>query len=236
MKSNLGITEESLWHRIRNLHARFPGTITAEELRAVIIKSGRQCCWCLKKNLVGRDLTIEHLGNTNDPNTLAVACYRCNSAHNAGARKRSDIPEEVRRHREQTAHRNWEKENVEAVRAAKHADYVRNKETRRRYLEVNRERILAEKKRYRVEKKAKIAVYQKQWDADNKVPHAEQRRQWREKNKDVVKRRWSEYANSHREELNAKARKRAQENREQINARKRERRLVRKMAHALLVA
>ena len=188
-----GISDERLWYRVRNYNSRFPGTLTVEDLKKVIEASGGKCCWCGKENLRGRDLTFEHLSHANDPNTFAVACYSCNASHRAGAKKRSDLPSEVLAHRDKTRHKNWEKENAEAVKAAKRAEYLRNKETRRRYLEANRERILAQKKAFREANKEKIAAYQKEWDSANKERHAAQRKAWREAHPEEVRRRWHEF-------------------------------------------
>jgi hypothetical protein len=71
---------------------RYPERITIADVDAVLERAGRVCCWCGKKNLKGRDLTLEHLRPFNRRDCLAIACRTCNSARitRFGPRKTDD--------------------------------------------------------------------------------------------------------------------------------------------------
>lgn len=205
MDAICGISESLLWLRARNFNVRFPGVLSAGDLRDIIVRDGPICCWCGKGDLRGRELTFEHLGHTNDVSTMTIACARCNYSHRAGAKRRSDLPAEVVLHREASRHKSWDREHREFVLALKREEYRRNIETRRRYVEANRERILADKRLYRQQKRASIAAYMDRWQADNRDRHAEQRKLWREANPDITKERWQKWYAENADKCKARA-------------------------------
>ncbi len=86
-------------------NARYPGTITTDDVRKIIEKCNGACHWCDKKNLKGRDLTIEHLAPVNNPDNIVLACFSCNCSRipTRGRRK----TEEERRVERKAYHKNW---------------------------------------------------------------------------------------------------------------------------------
>lgn len=58
---------------------RYPGRIDANLVLFIFKRDKRTCHWCGKKNLRGRQLTLEHLKPRNSKRTLTVACLSCNT-------------------------------------------------------------------------------------------------------------------------------------------------------------
>ena len=65
--------------KVAPANRRYPGTITVDDVVAVLKRCGRVCCWCGKSDLRDRDFTLEHLKPFNSRDCLAIACRSCNS-------------------------------------------------------------------------------------------------------------------------------------------------------------
>lgn len=75
-----GLTISQFLHnRVLYSRVRYPGELTINDVREIIDREGQKCHWCGKENLVGDDLTLEHLGNTNAKETIVLACRSCNA-------------------------------------------------------------------------------------------------------------------------------------------------------------
>ncbi len=88
---------------------RGKGHITLEDIVEVVKNSGRTCHWCNKKNLQGRDLTLEHLKPINDKKYLAIACQSCNFGRTVKYGKKRTFDE--LRQKERDTHRKWVEKN-----------------------------------------------------------------------------------------------------------------------------
>lgn len=69
-----------MYAKVNSANQRYPGKLKVAEVAEVFEKANRTCHWCGKKNLTGRDLTLEHLEPINDIRYLTVSCLACNSA------------------------------------------------------------------------------------------------------------------------------------------------------------
>jgi hypothetical protein len=110
---------------------RYPGRLTAADVLSVIVKSGRKCCHCGKKNLRGVDLTLEHLKPINDVRYLAISCHACNVARipHRGPRK----SEKQKRREASERSKAWAKNNRERHNARWWAMTPEQREKRREY-------------------------------------------------------------------------------------------------------
>jgi 5-methylcytosine-specific restriction endonuclease McrA len=112
---------------------RFPGHITAQELLAILDKQGTKCYWCGKDNLVGHDLTLEHLKPFNSPENLVFACRSCNSS-NIPRRGGKKLTDEERNAKFLEDKRQYHKIHKERQREAHKVWMQKNKVKRRAYM------------------------------------------------------------------------------------------------------
>lgn len=86
----------ALHRKVAAAHARYPGRITVDDIRALLERQGWVCHWCKKEITKMRDLTLEHLKPVNDPQHITIACLPCNAARlplfgRTARRKKSDV-------------------------------------------------------------------------------------------------------------------------------------------------
>lgn len=66
--------------RAVNANKRYPGRLTRADVAFIFDRDNYTCHWCSKRNLDGRDLTLEHLKPMNDRQHIVAACLSCNSS------------------------------------------------------------------------------------------------------------------------------------------------------------
>lgn len=131
------LVEAAIHRKIAAAHERYPGRITAQDIRDLVARVGWVCCWCKKAITSLRDFTLEHLEPVNDPKHLAIACAACNAAKvpSSGLARRLTLEE--RQERVRAARRksgdDWRNEHREQSNANQRARYHANIEERRAY-------------------------------------------------------------------------------------------------------
>lgn len=111
--------------KVSAANRRYPDHITIRDVDAVIAAANRTCRWCGKRNLKGKDLTLEHVEPFNRRECLGIACHACNAARipRLGPRK---TDEEKRAIKNELA-RKWRATHLEQCRKS-----VRESQRRRR--------------------------------------------------------------------------------------------------------
>ncbi len=119
---------------------KYPGKVTGDDVAGVFERANRTCHWCGKKELTGRDLTLEHLKPINDVRHLVVACRACNSARILERGPRKSKAEQMERARVQSrrrqqgnkARRNERYRNRSVEARQRRRDYMREYMRKRR--------------------------------------------------------------------------------------------------------
>ena len=197
-------------------NSRYPGTITADDLLAVINRDGRICYWCGAEELDGFDLTIEHLEPINHIDYLTIACRSCNAARKAGIPHPERLPAEERNRRHAEAVRQWRKDNPDRAYALD-----------RLYKDLHRETLNRRASKWKREHREQINEYKRAYRErpGEKDKERERLKAWKAAHPEKAKALRDSYKQRHREELRAK-------NREYMRLKRAERKLV----EALLVA
>ena len=133
---------KSLRLKVVSANKRYPDRIKLADVLFVVDKYKNTCHWCGKKDLQGRDLTLEHLKPINKREFLTLACLKCNGSKrhkNNGKLRTEEEKKAMQKIRSQRWHKKHGKEYRIKWQAERGEEY--NRIRRERYISVRKCKI-----------------------------------------------------------------------------------------------